>query len=379
MRAGLIHGWHRHGWHILAWRRPGRNPPKPFGRKLLPAALLAVATLTGLAACGTGPLPSPTAATRPGHVFVINLENKSFRDVWSDWSDAKYLSRTLRPQGVLLNRYYAVGHASLPNYIAQISGQAPNPATKGDCPVYEALQSTGKGSLGQAQGRGCVYPESVETLAGQVTAAGKTWKAYMEDMGDPCRHPDPGTEDPDHAATEGGQYATRHNPFVYFAGITSSPECRTNDVDFSHLAADLKTVSTTPNLSYISPNLCNDGHDTPCVDGREGGLVTSDAWLRRHVPEIMASPAYKQDGMLVITFDEAEGKESATAELPGGAAGGLVGALVLSPLARAGTISGRLYNHYSLLASIEETFGLSYLGYAAAPGLNRFGPDVFRR
>lgn len=312
-------------------------------------------------------------------MFVINLENKSFRDVWNDQSDAEYLSQTLRPQGVLLSRYYAVGHASLPNYIAQISGQGPNSATKADCPVYEAFDSTGTSSLGQVQGSGCVYPESVPTIAGQLTGAGKTWKAYMEDMGDPCRHPDPGTEDPDHAAAEGNQYATRHNPFVYFAAITSSPECERNDVDFSHLASDLKTVATTPNLSYISPNLCNDGHDSPCVDGREGGLVSADVWLRRHVPEIMASPAYKQDGMLVITFDEAEGKESGKADLPGGAAGGLIGALVLSPLARAGTASDRLYNHYSLLASIEDAFGLPYLGYAAAPGLNRFGSDVFSR
>ncbi|WP_245531439.1 alkaline phosphatase family protein [Arthrobacter globiformis] len=364
MRADPMHRWDR-----------------PAGRKLLPAAL-AVA-LTGLAACGTGPPPSPsplpTGATKPGHVFVINLENKSFRDVWNDQSDAGYLSRTLRPQGVLLSRYYAIGHASLPNYIAQISGQGPNPATEGDCPVYEAFNESGTTPPGQAQGSGCVYPASVPTVAGQLSAAGKTWKGYMEDMGAPCLHPEPGARDSNHAAQEGEQYATRHNPFVYFAGITSSPECQANDVDFSHLDADLKTVATTPNLSYISPNLCNDGHDSPCVDGREGGLVSADVWLRKHVPEILASPAYMQDGMLVITFDEAEGKESADAVLPGGAAGGLIGTLVLSPLARAGTTSDRSYNHYSLLASIEDAFGLPYLGYAAAPGLNRFGSDVFSR
>jgi hypothetical protein len=376
MKAALIRKWQHRGRH-----RPGRDGRKRAGRKFVPVALLAVATLTGVAACGTGapPSPAPSAGAKPGHVFVINLENKSFRDVWNDQSDAEYLSQTLRPQGVLLSRYYAVGHASLPNYIAQISGQGPNPATEADCPVFEAFNSTGTGSLGQEQGSGCVYPESVQTLAGQLSAAGKSWKAYMEDMGDPCRHPDPGTEDQDHAASEGDEYATRHNPFVYFVGITSSPVCQSNDVDFSHLAADLKTVATTPNLSYISPNLCNDGHDSPCVDGREGGLVSADAWLRKHVPEIMSSPAYKQDGMLVITFDEAEGKEGGKAALPGGAAGGLIGTLVLSPLAKAGTTSDRLYNHYSLLASIEDAFGLPYLGYAAAPGLNRFGSDVFSR
>ena len=376
MRAALIHRWGPPGWGRQGRHRPGRRRRSPGGRTLLARALLVVAALTGLAACGTA--PSPTAA-RPGHVFVINLENKSFRDVWDDQSDAKYLSQTLRPQGVLLSRYYAIGHASLPNYIAQISGQRPNPATKGDCPDYEPFDSGGTASLDQAKGRGCVYPESVQTVAGQLSAAGKTWKGYMEDMGTPCLHPEPGAPDSNHDAQEGRQYATRHNPFVYFAGITSSPECQANDVDFSNLGADLETVASTPNLSYISPNLCNDGHDNPCVDGREGGLVSADAWLGKHVPEILASPAYKQDGMLVITFDEAEGKERGGAALPGGAAGGRIGALVLSPLARAGTTSDRLYNHYSLLASIEDTFGLPYLGYASAPGLNRFGSDVFSR
>jgi hypothetical protein len=122
MRAAPIHRRDRHRWDR---RRPAR-------RKLLPAAVLAVAALTGLAACRTGPSPSPSpsAATRPGHIFVINLENKSFRDVWNDQSDAEYLSQTLRPQGVLLSRYYAIAHASLPNYIAQISGQGPNPSPK---------------------------------------------------------------------------------------------------------------------------------------------------------------------------------------------------------------------------------------------------------
>ena len=148
---------------IYGWDLQGRRRRRPAGRKLLTAAAL-VAALAGIAACGTGPSPSPTAAAKPGHVFVVNLENKSFRDVWNDQSDAEYLSRTLRPQGVLLSRYYAIGHASLPNYIAQISGQGPNPVTEGDCPDFEAFNPNGTAPLGQAEGIGCVYPESVQTV-----------------------------------------------------------------------------------------------------------------------------------------------------------------------------------------------------------------------
>ena len=224
---------------------------------------------------------------------MINLENKGNDNVWGAGSAATYLSKTLRPQGVLLSRYYGIAHNSNPNYLAQISGQASNEMTRNDCPTYATFQQTGTASPGQVQGTGCVYPASVPTVAGQLSAAGKTWKGYMEDMQTPCQHPKPGAKDDHQGATAGDQYATRHNPFVYFESVTSSPDCQGNVVDFSQLATDLKSVSTTHNLSYITPNLCNDGHDRPCVDGSPGGLTSADAWLRQQVPAILDSPAYK--------------------------------------------------------------------------------------
>jgi hypothetical protein len=199
----------------------------------------------------------------------------------------------------------------------------------------------------------------------------------MEDMQTPCQHPELGAKDEHQGATVGDQYATRHNPFVYFESVTSSPDCQSNVVNFGNLAGDLKSIDTTTNLSYITPNLCNDGHDSPCVDGRPGGLNSADAWLRQQVPAILASPAYRQDGMLVITFDEADGNNTGpTGLLPGGTAGGKVGALVLSPFIKGGTTTNTPYNHYSLLATIEDTFSLPRLGYAGVPGLKPFGTDV---
>jgi len=140
----------------------------------------------------------------------------------------------------------------------------------------------------------------------------------------------------------------------------------------------------------ITPNLCHDGHDSPCVDGEPGGLASTDAWLKQWVPTITSSRAFKADGVLVITFDESDGPQSDASaccgEGPGpntpapgiaGLGGGRVGALVLSPFTKGGTWSTTPYNHYSLLASIEDTFHLPYLGYAATAGLNRFGLDVY--
>jgi phosphatidylinositol-3-phosphatase len=199
----------------------------------------------------------------------------------------------------------------------------------------------------------------------------------MEDMGTACRHPSPGAKDNSQNAKINDQYATRHNPFVYFASITSSTDCQNNVVDYSNLAKDLQSAATTPNLTYISPNLCHDGHDSPCVDGQPGGLESADAWLKEQVPAILNSPAYRQDGALVITFDEADGNATGPSGLPGGTAGGLIGALVLSPFSSPGTTSGTMYNHYSLLATMEDIFAVPRLGYAGAPGLRSFGRDVF--
>ncbi|MGY2746784.1 alkaline phosphatase family protein [Arthrobacter sp. UYCu723] len=356
----------------------GGGPP---GTGSATAAPSTGAPSTGTPSNGASARPqSPTAAPgtgKPGHVFVINLENKGYEKVWGAGSEAPYLAKTLRANGVLLSDYYGIAHHSNANYLAQISGQASNAMTRDDCPTYAPFTQTGSAGQGQVQGTGCVYPASVPTVAGQLSSAGKTWKGYMEDMKTPCRHPELGAKDDDQKAKVDDQYATRHNPFVYFEEITSSPECQNNVVDFTELAGDLQSIATTPALSYITPNLCNDGHDAPCVDGSPGGLASADSWLRQQIPAILESPAFKKDGVLVITFDESEGNTGGPSGIPGGTAGGKIGALVLSPFTKGGTTSDKPYNHFSLLGSIEDIFSLPHLGYAGAPGLNRFGADVF--
>jgi hypothetical protein len=332
-----------------------------------------------------------TVVTGPrsiGHVFVINLENENYETTWGPSSPAHYLNSTLVPMGKLLTQYYGIGHLSLDNYIAEISGQSPNPETQADCSKYLDFVATGIGRYGQALGKGCVYPKSVKTIADQLAVAGKTWRSYQEDMGTPCRHPAIGAADQTLVARPGDMYATRHNPFVYFHSIIDSPTCAQNVVDFDHLATDVKSVATTRNLSFITPNLCHDGHDTPCVDGQPGGLVSADRFLAALVPKILASPAYKADGMLVITLDEAvvsnteaccHTPPSPNAANPGlgGPGGGRIGTLLLSPSVSPGTTDPTPYNHYALLCSLEDQFGLKHLGFAGAPGLTCFGKDVY--
>jgi hypothetical protein len=358
------------------------------------------------------------------HVFMIVLENEGFDVTFGPNSKAPFLSKTLTSEGVLLNQYYGTGHVSLDNYIAMLSGQAATPDTRNDCQVYADFVLTGTTPEGQAIGSGCVYPSSIKTLPDQLDASGKTWRGYMEDMGnDPtreaatCGHPALNTKDLTQAAEApsasvplGDQYASRHDPFVYFHSITDSPKCNENVVNLTHLPQDLASEATTPNFVFITPNLCNDGHDAPCKNGQPGGLVSADAFLQKWIPLIQSTKAYQHAGLIVITFDEgglsagpnpngpgllisAPGQfccneqpgpnlaafPQTTAIAPGvelvfqSYGGDRTGAVLLSPFLKAGTTSDTPFNHYSLLKTLENIFDTdAYLGFAAAPGLVPF-------
>ena len=353
--------------------------------------------------------PPPAAAYRAApvlppirHVFVIVLENKDYQTTFGKGSAAPYLADTLVKEGALLTGYYGIGHASLDNYIAMISGQAPNPDTQADCGQYAEFVEQGMAADGQVIGRGCVYPAHVLTVANQLEQRGLTWHAYMEDMGnDParesatCGHAPIGQPDLTEGAQRGDathpldQYAAKHDPFVYFHSIIDSSTCQRNVVPLSRLEADLHSEDSTSNYTFISPNLCNDGHDRHCVSGEEGGLPAVNRWLRHWVPIIRSSPAFR-DGLLIVTFDEATGSDPSACcdEQPGpntkapgvrGPGGGRTGAVLLSPFIAPGTVSNVPYNHYSMLRSVEDIFGLPHLGYAGQEGLRPFGADVYTR
>jgi phosphatidylinositol-3-phosphatase len=355
-----------------------------------------LAGLVGPSACASSRLPPIR------HVFILLLENQSYAVTFGKPAPAPYLANTLPAQGALLKQYYGIGHWSLGNYLALISGQAPNAETQADCPDLTEfrLARPQLDANGQALGEGCIYPPMVKTLADQLEAAHLTWKGYMEDMGNDatreaatCGHSPLGGEEKTHRATVTDKYAARHDPFVYFHSILDDQKrCDAHVVNLEKLRADLRRVETTPNYSFITPNLCNDGHDAECIGGKPGGFDAVNAFLQEWVPLVMGSPAYQQDGLLIITFDESDGKgaEAALAccgeqPLPGemqpagvtGPGGGRVGAVLLSRFIKPGTVSEVPYNHYSTLRYVEDQFGLAHLGYAGQAGLRIFGTDVF--
>jgi phosphatidylinositol-3-phosphatase len=368
------------------------------------------------------------------HVFVILLADQPYASVFGPSSSAPYLAKTLERRGELLVRYYAVAHDELANEIALVSGQGPTPQTEVNCPTYTDVAPASGAANGQVLGQGCVYPASTETVAGQLSAKHLTWKAYVEgasggsgaaaggsQVGGGCAHPTLGSADPTvdqtlpaapttagpaadqapaaYEAAAGSAYATFRNPFLYFHGVIDGSACAADDAGIGQLTSDLASARGAPSLSYIVPSLCDDGNPTPCAPGRPAGLAPAEAFLRKVVPPILASKSYKHGGLLVITVDQAPssgiyadsssccGQPAFPAlpsppTLPGGgsarpAGGGQVGALLLSPYVKPGTTSQETFNHFSLLRTIEDLFGLRHLGYAALPKVEAFGASVF--
>jgi hypothetical protein len=345
-------------------------------------------------------------------VFVIMLENQGYSATFGNPSAAPYVAQTLPSQGALLENYYATGHESNDNYISIVSGQPPNVQNQADCPRFDNFVGALMLEDGVETGTGCVYPAGVPTIGNQLSAAKRSWKAYMQDMGnDPnretaaCGHPALEGTDETQKAETGDGYATRHDPFVYFHSVVDEQQfCDKHVVALgspsgempaaalrgeSGLAADLRTGAKTPKFSFITPNLCNDGHDYPCTNQPTGAsaLADIDAFLETWVPKITGSPAYSRNGLLEIVFDEAgtSEAESCCEEMPGpgsplpgvvGPGGGRVGAVLLSPFIEPGTVSSTAYNHYSSLASWETLLGLPKLAYAATTP-STFGADVF--
>jgi len=340
------------------------------------------------------------------HVFVIMLSDQPYASVFGPASSASYLSQTLEQRGELLVRYDAVAHEELANGIALLSGEGPTAETAANCPNYTDIVPASSGADEQVLGNGCVYPASTQTLAGQLTAKHLSWRAYIQGMDEAgtsagasagaCAHSVLGQADPTASqASSSGPYATFRNPLVYFHAVIDSPACATDDVGLARLKADLAASARTPSFSYIVPDRCHDGNPTPCSAGAPAGLVPAGGFLEQVVPEIMGSKAYKQDGLLVITVDEAPSSgefadsssccgqplfPNAPSRTPAGAprGGGTVGALLLSPfLVKPGSTSQEPYNHFSLLATIEDLFGLKHLGYAALAAVKPFEAALF--
>ena len=304
-------------------------------RPYLAMAVVAVLTLvlamtvascksTPAAPASASPTPQPSGSTQSlhlDHVFVIVDENKSYSQIVGS-PDAPYINGLIK-RYALATSYSALFHPSLPNYIALTSGS----------------------NQGITDDRGAAGNEVAATnIADRLEAAGKTWKEYAESI------PSPGY------AQDSGEYAVRHDPFMYYKDIAGNTQrARSHVVPFTELATDLLSADTTPNFAFITPNLINDMHDGPVSAG--------DTWLAREVPLILQSKAFTTTrSVLIVTWDEGTLFDNHIATI-------FVGSSV-----KAGYRSDTRYDHYALLRTIEAAWGLAPLtsNDAGVPVMSEF-------
>jgi hypothetical protein len=273
------------------------------------AVVLAVLVLSSSGCGGHEAVVSKRNQTQAVRTALIMLENSDYEQVIGS-PEMPFLNGLTR-RGTLATDYYAVAHPSLPNYLALIGGSTFG--IRDDCTECWASGSN---------------------LAVQLSRAGISWRGYMEDTPEPCYG----------EATYGDQggYAKKHDPFMYFKSITSVPSRCKNVVPATRLNPDLGK-DRLPTFTWITPNLCNDAHDC--------SLASADSWLSRVVPSITQKLGC--GGILVVTFDE--GSEGT------GERGGHVMTLFVGPGARRGKRLNRPFDHYSLLATIENRYGLRRL------------------
>lgn len=285
--------------------------------------------------------PATTPAPAPfKHVWIVALTGHTMAEALADPSPMPYLAATLRPKGLLLSAYKPALPGGLANLIALVSGQRPTAQQRGNCPAYVDVDLQAR--------TGCVFAKDVETLPGQLTAAGKTWRAYVEDSDadqppDTCRHPAPG------GALEP---VMARNPYLFFHAIVDSPDCAANTAGASRLIPDSEDAESAPALSLVIPNACHDGADQPCADGAPAGPAAADAWLKQQLDPLLASKAYKDDGLVLLTFDTAP-----DATKP-------IGALVISAAVDAGATDDGDYRPANLLRTLEDGFAVDPLGRA---------------
>jgi len=333
------------------------------------------------------------------HVFVIMLSDEPYAAVFGPESKLGYVTHTLEPRGELLVRYDAVAHEDLANEVALVSGQGPTEETAVNCPTYTDIAPATVAADEQVLGNGCIYPHATQTLAGELTAKHLTWRAYVQGTGEggaspaPCTHPAVGAADPT-STLGGGAFATYLDPFLYFQSTLGSPTCAAEDAGLARLKSDLASPATTPNFSYIAPDRCRDANPAPCAAGEAAGVESAALFLQDTVSEITASKAYKQSGLIVITSDEAPSSGefgdsssccgqprfpnlAAASKSPTPRGGGAVGALLLSPFVKGATTSQEQFNHFSLLRTIEDFFGVKHLGYADLPSVKSFEAGMF--
>lgn len=279
------------------------------------------------------------------HVFVIVEENHDWSTIKGN-TQAPFINQTILAKGAYASQYYNVPkslpalHPSEPNYILMEAGKI---AFSDHTFTTDAVPSVNNST------------SSTDHFVKLLEKKGKTWKSYQEDIS--------GTNCP---ISNINNYATKHNPYVFFQDITGNPPsesnnyCKEHNRPFSELQTDLQG-GTVPNYVFITPNLKNEMHN--------GTIAHADAWLSKVVPMIINSKTFQQDGALFITWDEGSALHENNSP---------IGMMILSPFVKPGYTNTIEYSHVSYLKTIQEIFTLSPLLGGAADASTQDLSDFFQ-
>ncbi len=306
------------------------------------AAVVVLLTLGAAGAQGAGAPPAASSAASSAasgavaadtglppfdHVFLIVLENRSYDQVIGN-PDMPNLNALARRYALAADDH-GVAHPSLPNYVALISGGTWG--SRSDDPSQRF---------------------SEPTLAGQLEAAGRSWKAYMQGL--------PSAGFRGDFAGAGGLYAKKHDPFLLFGAIAHAAARRARVVPLQQLGADLET-GHAPAFAFLVPDQCHDMHGTSRCSDAHALDKAGDAFVQHWVRQIMASSAWSGNSAIVVTFDEApQGIASVL-----GLGANHVFTLVISRRGPRGFTYRTPTDHYALLRTLEDAWGLPRLGKAA--------------
>ena len=299
-------------------------------------ALLAVASVLlagcGLQSSGGGPSYTVSHTQRFQHIFLIVMENNDYDDIIGS-SQAPHLNALANQYGLATN-YWAVSHPSEPNYVALVGGSAFGIADDASYTVNSVNQPY---------------------LGSQLEAAGLSWKSYQQGL------PRPGFRG-ETATTDGALYASKHNPFMNFLAHypeTQQPEELAKIVPESQLTADLARGSV-PNFSFITPGLCDDMHGDPACGDEDTLVSAGDSYVNALVAQITQASVWSQgNNAIFITWDESSGGGLGPFGISSG--GGHVATIVITNHGPRGVKDSTAYNHYALLLTIQDAFGLACL------------------
>lgn len=298
-------------------------------RRLILPLLLAF-TSVALAQNTTPPL---------GHIIVVAMENHSYGDVVGS-SSMPYYNSLINQYGLAQN-FFANVHGSFPNY---------------------AMLTTGELITGAGWGLPDDFPITIDDLVRELSAAGKTWKVYAENL------PSVG-----YTGGDSYPYVKRHNPFAYMSEVLNSSAQASNIVPFTQFANDV-SANTLPNFAFVVPNAEDDSEDCPgggssCTDAAK--LSNADQWLQTNISPLLSNPAFQQNGLLVIWWDEGNASDTANG-------GGKVAVTLVGPTIKQGYRSTTMYRHENVLRTIAEGLGLGFPGasvYVQSMG-EFFGPNT---